>query len=240
VVPLRNISARWTAVTRKETTMELSEALSGRRSVRGFKPDPVPRQTLDQIVRSALRAPSWGNTQPWEVAVLGPSLVRQLGEEFVKKARSGAPMQPDLEMPGSWPEPQRTRYGEVGQALFDLMGIGREDKEARNQHYFNMYRFYGAPNALYLCVDRQINPYYGALDVGALAFGICLAACEKGVGTCTMAAIAGYPDVIREVVGISPQKRIVIGIAAGYADIEHPSSAFRTTRDEGVISWYGF
>ena len=219
--------------------MDFGKVVTGRRSVRAFKPDPVPRPVLEAILRTALRAPSWGNTQPWEVAILGPGAVKALGEEFVRRSLAGEPGKPDLEMPAEWPEPQKARYGELGRSLFTAMGIDRGDKRARGEHYTNMYRFFGAPNAVYLSLDARLNPYYGTLDLGALAYGICLAAYEAGVGTCTLAASCVYPDVIREKLGIPAGKRIVAGIALGYPDPEHPSARLLSHRDEGVIRWHG-
>lgn len=220
--------------------MELSQALIGRKSVRAFKPDPVAKGVLDQVVKSALRAPSWGNTQPWEVAVLAPNLVKKLGEEFVKRSAAGEIARPDFEMPSSWPDPQKQRYGDLGRELFTAMGIERGDKEARNRHYLNMYRFFGAPNAIYVFLDKGISPYYGTLDVGALAFAISLVAHDKGLGTCIMAAVSGFPDVVRGQLGLSADKKLVIGIGIGYPDLSHPSSRLETTRDESVITWHGF
>ena len=45
-------------------------AITSRRSVRAFLPTPVPRETIEDILRVASRAPSGTNTQPWQVHVL--------------------------------------------------------------------------------------------------------------------------------------------------------------------------
>jgi len=45
--------------------MDLVEAIRHRRSIRAFKPDPIPQEILKEIMGGALRAPSWANTQPW-------------------------------------------------------------------------------------------------------------------------------------------------------------------------------
>lgn len=220
--------------------MDLTEALRSRKSVRGFKSDPVPRETLDEIVRNALWVPNWGNTQPWDIHVLAPEIVKKISEEFVGTMMSGVGLRPDLAMPVSWPDPYKNRYMEVGRGLFKTLGIAREDRQGRLNYYINMFKFFGAPHLIYICMDREINPHYGPLDIGALSLAICLLACDRGLGTCMMAASAHYPDVVRKYVPIPPHMNIVIGIAIGYPETQDPLFSFKSTRDENVIAWHGF
>ncbi|MDY6968402.1 MAG: nitroreductase [Spirochaetota bacterium] len=219
--------------------MEFMDVISGRKSIRKFRSDIVNCDVLESIIKNALRAPSWGNTQPWEIAVLGPDLVKKIGDEFVQEFMSGTSPNPDLEMPENWPYKYKKRYVDVGRSLFEVMKIQREDKEARMEHYLNMFRFFYAPHAVYIYMDKAINPYYGVFDLGALTNNICLTAYENGVGTCILGAVANYPDVVRKHLNISEDKNIVIGIALGYPDKENPVYGFRSVRDEGVISWHG-
>ncbi len=220
--------------------MNLLTAINGRRSVRGYKPDPVSRQELEYVVKNAIWAPNWGNTQPWEIAVIGHDIVNNLSEEFVKKVKAGETANPDLDMPSVWPDVHKNRYVSLGRSLFTSMGIERGDKEARQNHYFNMYRFFGAPNAIYIYMDKGINVHYGPFDIGALSNNICMLAHEKGLGTCILACVSHYPDVVRKYINIPDDKKIVIGIAVGYPDENHSSANFKSTRDEDIISWHGF
>ena len=220
--------------------MELLEAFKGRKSIRGFKPDPVPRDVIEPIIKNALWTPNWGNSQPWEICVIGPEIVKKISDAFVEKLTAGESMKPDLSMPDSWPPVHKRRYVDVGRMLFKTLGIAREDKAARMNHYMNMFKLFGAPNAIYICMDNRINPHYGPFDIGALTSNICTLAYEKGLGTCILACLAHFPDVVRKYVDISEDKLIIIGIAIGYPDEDHPAFSFRSTRDEGVISWHGF
>ena len=220
--------------------MEIMDTIRSRKSIRGFKPDIVPREVLESIIKNALWAPSWGNTQPWEIAVLGPEVVKKLTEGFFNVILSGKPPNPDLVIPETWPAINKKRYVEVGRSLFNSMGIRREDKEARNIHYMNMFRFFGAPQAIIVYMDKALSPSYGPFDLGSLTNNICLLAHEVGVGTCILASSAHYPDVVREHLNISEDKIIVVSIAVGYPDKDHPSYQFKSTRDENVISWHGF
>ena len=224
----------------RKVFMQLEEAIKGRKSIRGFKPDPVNRDVLQSILESSIWAPSWGNTQPWEIAVIGSDVVKKLITEFLKRIKAGDPGNPDLEMPDSWPAVNKRRYVDVGRGLFTSLGIERSDKEARSNHYLNMYSLFGAPNIIYIYMDKKISPYYGPFDLGAVTNNICLLAHEKGLGTCILACSSHFTDVIREHVDISKDKIIVIGIAIGYPDENNLSYHFKSTRDKNVISWHGF
>jgi nitroreductase len=220
--------------------MELMEAVKERKSVRAYKPDPVQRHLLEDIIKKALWVPSWGNTQPWEIHVIGSEILKKISNEFVEKASSGQIKKPELEMPVSWPSEHKKRYTETGRDLFNAVGIPREDTKARMNYYLTMYNFFGAPNAIYICMDKGINPHYGPFDIGAVTSCICMFAHEKGLGTCILASSVHYPDVIRKYTGIPENKIIVIGIAIGYPDTDNPSFFFKSTRDENLISWKAF
>ena len=120
------------------------------------------------------------------------------------------------------------------------IGIQREDAKARMNYYMNIYRFFGAPNAIYICMDKGINQHYGPFDIGSITGTICLLAHEKGLGTCILAGSVHYPDVIRKYINIPESKIIVIGIAIGYPDTNNPIYSFKSGRDENIISWDAF
>jgi nitroreductase len=201
---------------------------------------PVNKQDIEHILKNAIWAPNWGNTQPWEITVLNSELVKELSKQFVRNLKAEIPPDPDLEMPVDYPTKNKKRYVILARDLFNTMGIKRQDKESRMEYYINMYSFFHAPAAIYLCMDKEISPAYGAFNLGALCMNISLLAHDKGLGTCVMACLCHYPDVIRKVTGIPENRNIVIGIALGYPDYEMPVNKFKSTRDEDVISWHGF
>ena len=94
--------------------MDIVEAVNQRKSIRAFKPDPVPQETLKELMELALRAPSWANTQPWEFAIVGGSKVAEIGQAFMEKAKAAEPMNPDLATPRGFPEPYDSRRRAVG------------------------------------------------------------------------------------------------------------------------------
>lgn len=218
--------------------MELREAIEQRKSIRAFRQEPVPREVLDEILEKALRAPSWGNTQPWKVTMVGGKPLQSLIGECVQGALAGGAFGPDLEMPKGWPEELDRRYKENGRKLFAELAIERGDQEKRNAHRLNMFRFFGAPQAVYLHQERTLSPY-SIFDAGLLAQNIALLAAEKGVGTCFLGVNVLYPDVIRKYTGIPETDRILIGLAVGYPDEDAPINQFRSERVpiEDVVRW---
>lgn len=218
--------------------MDLIEAIHERRSIRAFRPDPVPRDVLHEILEASLRAPSWGNTQPWKLTVIGGEKLRRLSLEFCAQAEAGEPPRTDLDFPGNWPEALSRRYKENGKRLFAALGIGREDKEKRTALRMEMFRFFGAPQAIYIHVDAGLGPY-PVFDAGLLAQNITLLAVAKGLGTCFLAVSVHFADVVRRHTGIPATDRIVIGMAIGYPEEEAPANQFRSAREplESFARW---
>ena len=218
--------------------MELKETIERRKSVRAFRPEPVPRGGLEEILEKALRAPSWGNTQPWRITVVGGKALESMVEVFLQKTASNETPCPDIEFPQAWPDSLSRLYKENGRMLFQVLGIGREDREKRDHHRLSMFRLFGAPQAIYLHQDRTLSAY-SIFDAGLLAQNISLLAAEKGLGTCFLAVSALYPDVIRRHTGIPETDRILIGMAVGYPDEKAPINQFLSERVpiENVVRW---
>jgi len=210
--------------------MELNEAVLGRRSIRAFLPDPVPREKIRKIVELARWAPSWGNTQPWEIVVADGEKTSRLAEAFVEELTAGKPVRSDLPMPTDFPEVNKSRYTGLGRDLLTYLGVARDDAEGRMQHYLNMFRFFGAPAVIYLAMDGRLNVPYACLDFGSIGTTICYAAFQEGLGTIYLAASMQYPDIVRNVLEIPEDKKVVIGIATGFPHPDAPAALFRSSR----------
>ena len=210
--------------------MNLTEAIEGRRSIRLFLPDPVPREKIRKIVELARWAPSWGNTQPWEVVVADGEKAQELARRFGEAGRALTKPRPDIEMPVLFPDPYKERYMGLGRDLLTFMGIERGDKEARMQHYMNMYRFFGAPACVYLIIDNALNEAYSCLDLGSFGTTLCYAAVQEGLGTIFLSTAMHFPDMVRDVLAIPETKKVVIGIAVGVPHPDAPASVFRSAR----------
>jgi nitroreductase len=220
--------------------MGLRESIEQRKSIRAFRPEPVPRKVMQEIMEKALRAPSWGNTQPWRVTGVGGKILESIVEDYLKKAAANDPPCPDIEFPQAWPDSLSRRYKENGRMLFKVLGIGREDREKRDHHRLSMFRLFGAPQAIYLHQERTLS-LYSIFDAGLLAQNITLLAAEMGIGTCFLAVSVLYPDVIRKYTGIPDSDRILIGLAVGYPDEDAPINQFRSEREpvETFVKWVG-
>ncbi len=211
--------------------MELSEVVLGRKSVRAFLPNPVPRDLIIKVMDVARWAPSWGNTQPWEIVVADGAKAKQLTDAFEAEMKQGETPRPDINMPIQFDGAYKERYRGLGKALFTEIGIPRGDKGARFQHYLNMYRFFGAPACIYFTIDGTLNEPYSCLDIGSIGTTLCYAAYQEGLGTVYLAASMHYPDIIRKVLDIPETKKVVIGIAIGYPDPSAPAALFRSERE---------
>ena len=218
--------------------MSVTEAVQMRKSIRAFLGKPIPLEILKEILQSAFRAPSWGNTQPGKATIVGGEIFQAMIKEFLQKASSGEAPRADLAIPKEWPEALSRRYKENGKKLFEVLGIGREDKNARTAHMLNMFKFFGAPQAIYIHMDKKLGPY-SIFDAGLLAQNVALLAAEKDLGTCFMATAVWFADVIRRYTGIPESDQIVIGMAIGYPDGKAPVNLFRSEREplEKLVRW---
>ena len=223
--------------------MDIVEALKKRKSIRGFKPDPVPREVLTEVLEIAGRAPSAVNSQPWEFFILGGDVLEKVKHGNIDKVRSGAPPNPDHALMG-WPRNSvyRERQVALAKQLFQLMEIGKDDKEKMAQWLELGYRFFDAPAAIIIVVDESIIERAPLLDIGAVMQSICLAALQHGLGTCIEDQGAMYPDVLRRFAGIPESKKIMISIAMGYPDWQFPANKVETAREplDAITTWCGF
>lgn len=220
--------------------MDIIEAIKSRHSVRAFKPQPVSQIVLKEILSVSTRSPSWANTQTWEFAVAGGDVMQELCKKLAERALAQDERIPDIPRP-EWPSPYRERRNENGGRLYDLMGIKRDDIEAQLYWFVDMYRFFGAPSAIFIYTDRNLSSW-AMLNIGLVTQTICLAALAYGLGTVILAAGVSYPDTVRSILKIPDNKQIVIALAIGYPDEKAKVNSFRSNRvplDE-ICTWHGF
>ncbi len=210
--------------------MELGDVIKGRRSIRKFKHNVISREIIREILETARWAPSWGNTQPWEFYVLTGKLLEDFRKANHNLFISDRPFTPDVPMPEVWPAQLKRRYGELGEIILRTLDIKREDKEARKKLYENMAVLFGAPCLLVACIPRDTLVEYAMLDVGLILQTICLVAHQKGIGTCIMAASVGHPELLRKILSIPEDRRIVMGVAMGYPEPNYPINSFERKR----------
>ncbi|MGP8152521.1 MAG: nitroreductase family protein [Smithella sp.] len=210
--------------------MELVAAIRGRRSIRKFKSQDVPQNILTEILEIARWSPSWGNTQPWDLYILTGNTLAKFKEMNLKQTLAGATTASDVPMLTNWPDAMKARYGELGKVVLSAQGIKRDDKEARDKYYQDMVSVFDAPCLILACISRDNLVEYQMLDIGLIAQTICLAAYDKGLGTCLLAAVARYSAEIRKIAAMPEDKKIVVGIALGYPDPSFPLNNFERDR----------
>jgi nitroreductase len=223
--------------------MDVIEAIKKRKSVRGYKPDLVPKQILEQILELASQAPSAMNTQPWEFTVLTGDVLENARQGNVDLLNSGVPANPEHVVTG-WPKDSIYRQRQVilAKQLFELMDIPREDKEKRARWRERGFRYFDAPAAIILSVDRCLGESGPLLDIGAVIQTICLAALHFGLGTCVEDQGTMYPQVLRKYAQIPKSKRIIAAVAIGYPDWDFPANKVASEREsiKNVATWLGF
>jgi nitroreductase len=210
--------------------MELAKAIKGRRSIRKFKPQNVPKSIITEILDEARWSPSWGNTQPWDLYILTGKTLAKFKEMNLRQTLTGAATASDVPMPVNWPDAMKARYGDLGKVVLSAQGIKRDDKEARDKYYQNMVAAFDAPCLIFACISSDNLVEYQMLDIGLLAQTICLAAHDKGLGTCLLASVARYSGEIRKIAAIPDNKKIIVGIALGYPDESFPLNNFERER----------
>ncbi|HJL53540.1 MAG TPA: nitroreductase [Arenicellales bacterium] len=218
--------------------MQLVDSIRQRRSIRQFLPKPVPDEVIQDIIAEAVWSPSWGNTQQWEMMVVTGDKLTKLKEENKKALFAGQKAQPEIAFPEVWPDAHKARYGAIGKAVLESQATDRDDKEGRLQNTSHMFSFFDAPVLLYFMVDKQLSLEYAVLDVGLILQNVSLLACDKGLGSCIMAVSVMYADIVRKILPVPDNKRLVIGTALGYPDLEAPINNFERQRDlEQVVTW---
>lgn len=206
------------------------EALATRRSVRGFRPDPVPRATVEAILAAAARAPSGSNIQPWRVRVTVGEEKARLSAALHAAQAAGAKVPREYHYyPRTWREPYLGRRRQLGWSLYSLCGIARGDHAAGEAQRARNWDFFGAPVGMMFAIDRDMEQ--GSwLDFGMFLQSVMLAARGHGLDTCAQAAFCDHHDVVRAHLGIPDDQVLVCGMSLGVADPEEPANRLATTR----------
>jgi nitroreductase len=222
--------------------MRLDDAMRSRRSIRAFRPDPVPRALIEEILELASRAPSGTNVQPWKIHVVAGE-VRERLEREVLAHRLTDPTDDGAEFPrtGRRKEPYVTRMRTLGKAMYTLLGIPKGDQEANFRQWGRNYQFFDAPVGLILTIDKDLDQM-SFLDTGMFAYAIMLAAKARGLDSCAQGAWNHYWTVTRRVLNVPDDQWIVCGMSLGWADETAPVNTLEAEREpvEAFATFHGF
>ncbi len=207
--------------------MNVTDAVMSRRSIRAFLPTPIGDDLIERVLDTARRAPSGGNVQPWRIYVLnGDSMARF--RSFISTRTPGAPAY-DI-YPRSLGEPYRSSRFKVGEDMYALIGITRDDKAGRFAQFAKNLDFFGAPSAIFCFLDEQMGPPQWS-DCGMFLQTFMLLIQEAGLGTCAQEAWAVHQDAVREFTGAPDNLRLFCGVAFGHPDWDHPINQLVSDRE---------
>ena len=216
--------------------MNVTEAVFSRTSIRSFLEDPVSDELLKTLLEKASRAASGGNLQPWKIFIVNNSAMK----DFLEFQEGWTePEVPAYEIyPPKLKEPYRTSRFELGEQMYELLGIGREDKEARIAQVMENFKFFGAPCAFFCFIDRQMGPPQWS-DLGMFLQTFMLLAQEEGIDTCAQEAWSLKSDCIQSFFNIPDSEMLFCGMAIGMRDPEAVINQLKSER-RPVDSWAKF
>ena len=212
-------------------SLTVAEAITGRQSIRSYKPDAVPRETIERILEVAGRAPSGSNMQPWKVRVLAGAVKQALTAELMRRHQSGDNGNWEYDYYSDvWREPYLARRRHTGWGLYGVLGIPKGDRVASRAYQGQNFEFFGAPVGMIFTIERDLAR--GAwLDYGMFLQSIMIAARAEGLETVPQAAFCVFHDTIQRMLAIPEAEMVVCGMGIGYAEPDAKVNSFRTERE---------
>ncbi|HYF59443.1 MAG TPA: nitroreductase [Burkholderiaceae bacterium] len=231
--------------TRHQPCRDADEAIRTRQSIRAFLPKPVPRETVEEILDVAARAPSGTNIQPWKVHVIAGApraeLTRRILAAFDDPEEAKRHTREYAYYPEKWTSPYVDRRRKIGWDMYGLLGIGKGDFEKTHRQHGRNYAFFDAPVGLMFTIDRILEQ--GSwLDYGMFVQNVMIAARARGLDTCPQAAFLEFHRIVAEVVGIPDGEMLVCGMSLGWADTSARVNTLQTEREpaRGFARFAGF
>lgn len=225
------------------SSANVSDAVTSRFSCRAYLDKPVSADDVKYIVETAMRAPSGGNLQPWHVYVVQGEPRQQLIDQVAEKAMAnpGGEGGEYLIYPPELKSPYRDRRFNVGELMYETMGVARDDKAARFAWLASNFTFFGAPVGLFFALDKQMQEGQWS-DMGMLIQTMSLLARERGLHTCPQEAWSMWSPTVKSFFNIPDHLTFFCSMALGYADPDAPVNTLQSPRapmDE-VVTYHGF
>lgn len=218
-------------MTVKDTDPKTSliEAIYNRRSVRGYLNKKIPEHILQRIFQIAQQTPSNCNVQPWRVMLATGKARDRISNAMIEKVNAGIEPNQDYEYRGDFTGDYRKHQVDCAVALYSNMGIERGDKDGRKRALLRNYEFFDAPYMAFLGMAANFGTTV-ALDVGMYAQNLMLTLVAFGLHSCAMGSMRNYPDIVRKEFDLTPETKILCGIAFGYEDTSVPANKTRIDR----------
>lgn len=219
--------------------MDFDDVILGRRSIRGYKPDPVPRELIEEVLRLAMRAPSSMNTQPYHFYVITGDALDRIRAGNTERMVAGVPQSREFRTGEPFAGKHRERQIAVAKQLFGAMGIERDDKERRQDWVLRGFRQFDAPVCIIVTYDRELDGSDDTpFDCGAVTTALVNAAWSRGLGAVINSQGIMQSPVVREHAGIAEDQVIMKAIALGWPDEDFPANAVvpdRRSVDEAAV-----
>jgi nitroreductase len=227
-------------VTTQTLTSTFEEVVAQRSSCRGFLPDPVPRDVIRAVLETAQLAPSWCNTQPWEVHLTSGTETEHFRVALLDHVACEHESHSDFAKPVSYSGVRLERRRTCGWALYESVGVQRGDRTGSARQSAQNYHLFGAPHVAIITTAAELGTY-GAVDCGAYVATFLYAAQSVGLGAVAQAALANHSPFVRRYFDIADDRLVLCGISFGYRDNAHPANGFRTDRADlsEVVRWIG-
>lgn len=223
--------------------MQFDDVILGRRSIRGYKPEPVPKALIEEILALAMRAPSSMNTQPWNFYVISGEPLDRIRAGNTERNLAGVPHSREFRIGQAFEGQHRERQVGVAKQLFSAMGIAREDKDARQDWVLRGFRQFDAPICVIVTYDRELAESDDtSFDCGAVTTALVNAAWSRGLGAVINSQGIMQSPVVREHASIADDQVIMKAVAIGWPDDSFPANAVVSERKsvEEATTFIGF
>jgi nitroreductase len=223
--------------------MQFDEVMLGRRSIRGYKPDPVPKALIEEVLALAMRAPTSMNTQPWHFYVITGEPLNRIRAGNTERNLAGVPDSRVFRHSGPYQGVHRDRQIEIAVQLFQAMGIERHDKEGRQDWVLRGFRQFDAPVSIVVTYDKALQGSdIAPFDAGAVTNALVNAAWSRGLGCVVNSQGIMQSPVVREHARIPDDQVIQTCVAMGYPDESFPANGVVSRRRPvaEVVTFVGF
>ena len=216
--------------------MKVSKAVQSRMSVRSFTQDSVPNSLIKDLLQQASRSASGGNLQPWRIYVVNKKSMNSF-LDFQEKNPDFDDPEYDI-YPPNLIEPYRSSRYQLGEDMYSLLGIPREDKIARFEQVAKNFNFFGAPVGLFCFIDKQMGPPQWS-DLGMFLQTFMLLAQESGLSTCAQECWSLKHQMVKRFVKADDSLMLFCGMAIGYEDTNNRINKLSSSR-EPIDNWVNF
>tara|TARA_Y200000002_G_scaffold218443_1_gene180203 strand:- start:7285 stop:7938 length:654 start_codon:yes stop_codon:yes gene_type:complete len=216
--------------------MDVSKAILLRKSTRAFLDTPISNSLLEDLLKKSSRAPSGGNLQPWKIFVINNQKMADF-LSFQKNWTEPESSRYDI-YPPNLKEPYRTSRYQVGEEMYSLLGIERDNKVGRLEQVMKNFEFFGAPVGLFCFIEKEMGPPQWS-DLGMFLQSFMLLAIEKGLSTCAQEAWSMKQESVCNFLNKDDEDILFCGMAIGFEDKKNPINNLRTSR-RPIDDWATF